>query len=87
MAIILPVTVANLLFWLAAGAVVVAQVMILRSTFRVLRAPPPEAAPGAPPRGRLLEWIFAIGPALALAALLALSWRATTMPVVMDIRW
>ena len=57
------------LFWIAVLAAVVAQVMILRSTARVLRA----VAPARP----ALEWSFAILPALVLVLVLALSWRAT----------
>ena len=57
------------LFWIAVVAAVVAQVMILRSTTRVLRA----VAPARP----ALEWGFAILPSLVLVLVLALSWRAT----------
>ena len=68
----MPNSIIAILFWSAAVAVVVAQVMILRSTARVLRA----AAPTRP----ALEWAFAVGPALVLALVLALSWRATMRP-------
>ena len=60
------------LFWTAVVAVVGAQVMILRSTTRVLRA----VAPSRP----ALEWALAIVPALVLVLVLALSWRATMRP-------
>ena len=59
---------AAILFWSAILAAVVAQVMILRSTRRVLQA--------ATPRSPALEWAFALVPAIALAAVLFLSWRA-----------
>ena len=60
------------LFWTAVVAVVVAQVMILRSTSRVLHTVTP-ARPA-------LEWGFAILPALVLVVVLVLSWRATMRP-------
>lgn len=70
---------ATALFWTAALSVVVAQVMILRSTARALRA-----LASRPP---LLEWGFAVAPALVLALLLVLTWRAATRPPVMDVRF
>ena len=66
------------LFWSAVVAAVAAQVMILRSTARVLRA----VAPARP----ALEWGFAILPALVLALVLALSWRATMRPSAVEVR-
>jgi hypothetical protein len=63
-----PPILAAILFWSAILAAIVAQVMILRSTRRVLHA--------AAPRRPALEWAFALGPAVALAAVLFLSWRA-----------
>ena len=68
----MPASLIAVLFWSAALAVVVAQVMILRSTARVLRA----AAPTRP----ALEWGFAVGPAVVLVLVLVLSWRATMRP-------
>ncbi len=65
------------LFWIAVVAAVVAQVMILRSTARVLRA----VAPARP----ALEWSFAILPALVLVLVLALSWRATMRPRAIEV--
>ncbi len=59
----------TILFWAALAAALIAQGMILASTRRVLRA--------APPRSLLLEWAFALAPALALAFVLFLSWRRT----------
>lgn len=65
------------LFWTAVVAVIVAQVMILRSSARVLRAVTP-ARPA-------LEWAFAVGPALVLALVLALSWRSTMRPPAIEV--
>lgn len=73
----MPALLIAVLFWSAAAAVVVAQVMILRSTARVLRA----AAPDRP----ALEWGFAVGPALVLALVLALAWRATMRPPTVQV--
>jgi hypothetical protein len=64
----LPPILAAILFWSAIIAAIVAQGMILRSTRRVLRS--------VTPRSPALEWAFALAPALALAAVLVLSWRA-----------
>lgn len=68
----MPASFVAALFWTAVVTVVGAQVMILRSTTRVLRA----VAPARP----ALEWAFAILPALVLVLVLALSWRATMRP-------
>ena len=73
----MPAVLIAVLFWSATAAVVVAQVMILRSSARVLRA----AAPERP----VLEWTFAVGPALVLALVLFLSWRATMAPPSVEI--
>jgi len=58
----------TLLFWICAVAVVAAQAMILRSTVRAWRLG------GA--RAVRTEWAFAVLPAVALAAVLWLSWTA-----------
>ncbi len=73
----MPASLIALLFWSCALAVVVAQVMILRSSARVLRQ-------GALPRP-VLEWGFAVGPALVLALVLFLSWRATMRPPTVEV--
>lgn len=73
----MPAVLVAVLFWSAAAAVVVAQLMILRSSARVLRA----AAPERP----VLEWTFAVGPALVLALVLFLSWRATMAPPSVEV--
>ena len=56
-------------FWIAATLVIVAQVMILRSTVRALRSPSALA-------GRGIEWAYAIVPAIALALVLVATWQA-----------
>lgn len=58
---------ADALFWIAAFAILVAQGAILRSTARAMR--------GTAVRSPVLEWCFAVGPAIALVVLLALTWR------------
>lgn len=71
----MPPFLAALLLWGAAAAAVTGQVMILRSSRRVLKrtdAPRPIA-----------EWAFAIGPALVLAIVLVLSWQAATRPATL----
>lgn len=56
------------LFWICAAAVVASQAMILRSTVRAWKL-------GAV-RSVRTEWAFALVPAVALAAVLWLSWAA-----------
>lgn len=62
------------IFWIAAGLCVLAELLILRAAF----APPRDAGAAAPvpqsPRGT--EMIWAIIPAVILAVLLAATWRA-----------
>ena len=61
-------TLADILFWLATAAIVVSQMLILRSTRRGMRA--------AARRGRsALEWSYAVVPALGLVAVLVWTWR------------
>jgi hypothetical protein len=73
----MPAALIAALFWTAVVAVIVAQVMILRSSARVLRA----ATPAHP----ALEWAFAVGPALVLALVLVLSWRAAMRPPTIEV--
>jgi len=56
------------MFAVAATAIVVAQYFILRSTRRGMAFGGRRAAP-------LLEWMYAIVPALALVVVLAWTWR------------
>lgn len=71
----------------ASAAVIVAQVMILRSTRRAMRM----RATGETGEGTArasspgLEWAFAIAPAIALVLLLLFTWRAATQPPVMQV--
>ena len=68
-------------FWVAAVACVVAQAAIVRSVFV---ARPPEGGdvplPRPAPARRAPEVAWAVVPALALAAVLALTWRAIHEP-------
>ncbi len=54
---------ADALFWIAAFAILVAQIVILRSTKRGMTV-------AGPVRSPVLEWIFAVGPAVGLIVLL-----------------
>jgi protoheme IX farnesyltransferase len=72
----MPSLLITVIFWAAVATVCLAQVMILRSTRRVLRA----AAPARP----ALEWGFALVPALVLVVVLLASWRAAVRPPVLE---
>ena len=65
---------AEILFWIAAALCAVAELAILRAVF----SPQGNASSSAPiphsPRGA--EMLWAVLPAIALAALLAATWRA-----------
>lgn len=74
----MPAALLTIVFWTAVVAAVIAQVMILRSSARVLRAtrrPFP-----------FTEWGFALGPALVLALVLVLSWRAAMRPAAVEVQ-
>lgn len=71
----MPPLLAALLLWGAAAAAVTGQVMILRSSRRVLTR--------TDARRPIAEWAFAIGPALVLALVLVLTWQAATRPSVL----
>ena len=60
---------ANFVFWIAAVAIVCAQIFILRSTRRGMRLGPPGS-------GSWLEWTYAVLPVIAVAVLLVFTWRA-----------
>ena len=62
----------TVLFWLAAIAIVVGQVMILRSTSRAWLA----SGADVPVSERLFAWL----PAVGLLAVLWFSWKAATAP-------
>ena len=61
-------TLADVLFWTAAVAIGVSQLLILRSTHRGMRA-------GAATRRSALEWSYAVVPAVALVLVLVWTWR------------
>ena len=63
---------AEIVFWIAAIACVIAELAILRSTFAARRVNKSELVPSASPRGELA---WAIIPALALAVVLTATWH------------
>lgn len=63
---------ADLLFYACAGAIVVAQLLILVSTARGIREARSRGVGASIP----LEWAYAVVPALALLALIAWTWLA-----------
>lgn len=73
----MPSLLLTLLFWSAAIAIVVGQVMILRSTSRAWAH-----TGGAVP---MTEKLFAWLPAIALIAVLWFSWKAATAPPTFQI--
>ncbi len=70
-------------FWVAAVACAVAQVAIVRSVF-VARQPEGGDVPRPAPARRAPEVAWAVVPALALAAVLVLTWRAVHAPAARD---
>jgi hypothetical protein len=64
----MPTTLAEIMFVAAAAVIVVAQFFILRSTRRGMLLGPPSAR-------SVLEWTFAIVPAICLVVLLAWTWH------------
>ena len=67
--------VADAIYWSAVVCCVVAQIAILRSA--LARHRPPAGAPATlPPVRRGVELVWALLPALALAGVLAFTWRA-----------
>ena len=67
---------ADAIFWVAVASCTVAQIAILRSIFTTSPEGAPAAAPGAPRIHRAMEIVWAILPAIALAGVLLLTWRA-----------
>jgi len=65
----MPTPIAEFLFWAAAAVIVVAQLLILRSTRRGMKLGPPGS-------GSAREWTFAIVPALCLVGLLVWTWHS-----------
>ena len=70
----MPSPFSDVVFWTSVVLCVVAQFGILRSVFAPREAPPPRA--GLPVPRRVAEVIWAVVPAVGLAALLLLTWRA-----------
>jgi hypothetical protein len=64
----MPTPIAEFLFWAATAVIVVMQLFILRSTRRGMKIGPPGS-------GSALEWVFAVLPAVCLAALLVWTWH------------
>ena len=67
--------VADAIYWSAVVCCVVAQIAILRSALARHR-PPADAPATLPPVRRGVELVWALLPALALAGVLAFTWRA-----------
>ena len=70
----MPASLADLVFWTSVALCAVAQFGILRSVLAPRDAPLPRA--GAPTIGRAGEIVWAVVPAIGLAILLAMTWRA-----------
>jgi heme/copper-type cytochrome/quinol oxidase subunit 2 len=66
----MPLPYADVLFWVAVVATVVAQFFILRSTARGMRV-----ATGRTGGQAALEWMWAVLPAVSLIALFLWTWR------------
>lgn len=66
---------ADAIFWIAVASCTVAQVAILRSIFTLAPRGAPAVGASAPRVQRGLEIVWAILPAVALAGILALTWR------------
>lgn len=71
--------VADAIYWSAVVCCVVAQIAILRSALARHR-PPADAPVTLPPVRRGAELVLALLPALALAGVLAFTWRAVRAP-------
>ena len=63
---------ADIIFWVAAVACVIAELAILRSTFVVRRVTKSESVPAASQTGEL---VWAVIPAIALAVVLVVTWQ------------
>jgi heme/copper-type cytochrome/quinol oxidase subunit 2 len=73
---------AGLMFWLSVASCVVAQVAIIRATLRVSGASASDSTLQMPHPRRWLEIVWVILPAIALAALLVVTWRDIDSPRV-----
>ena len=63
---------AEIIFWIAAVACVIAEIAILRSTFASRRGNKSELVPSSSPRG---EFAWAVIPAIALMVVLTATWE------------
>jgi heme/copper-type cytochrome/quinol oxidase subunit 2 len=63
---------AEIIFWIAAFACVIAEIAILRSTYAARRVEKSVLVPAAPARG---EIAWAVIPAVGLSLLLLMTWR------------
>jgi heme/copper-type cytochrome/quinol oxidase subunit 2 len=72
------VSLADASFWLAVACCVVAQVAIVRSAFA--RRTPLLGGAAMPPLRRPIEVAFTLVPAVLLALVLVLTWRAMYVP-------
>jgi heme/copper-type cytochrome/quinol oxidase subunit 2 len=71
--------ISDFVFWTAIGAVTIAQIFIFRSTARGMKGS------AAQRNGRTaLEWMWAILPAITLAALFVWTWRTMHPPTPPD---
>ena len=66
---------ADAIFWVAVASCTIAQVAILRSIFTTAPRGAPTVSANAPRVHRAMEIVWAILPAVALAGILALTWR------------
>jgi hypothetical protein len=64
----MPTPIAEFIYWAAAAVIVIAQLLILRSTRRGMTIGPPGSRSA-------LEWTFAVLPAICLAAVLVWTWH------------
>jgi hypothetical protein len=64
----MPTPVADFLFWAATAVIIVTQFFILRSTRRGMKIGPDGSS-------SMLEWTFAVLPAICLAGLLVWTWH------------
>jgi len=72
----MPSALANTIFWASVVVCAVAQLAILRSVFGASAEPAPAAPAGVPRPRRVVEVVWAVVPAVALAILFAFTWRA-----------
>ena len=77
----MPLPLADAIFWIAAVCCAIAQWFILRGA---LRAWPATGDRTVPPARRGLEVVWAVVPAVALALVLAATWRAIHRPAAGD---